>query len=249
MFLLVVLFVLGLCFGSFATMASYRLVVRKSLLNRSFCPKCKHKLGVLDLFPVLSYIFQRGKCRYCKAHISMRYPLIELSTALLFVLVGYEYSYDLITIVLLCSFVVCMVIMTVTDLEHYIIPDEIQFAFAIIGIFYAYYYEYTLAQVLLMPLFMLIVALGLKHGCLLFLKKDGLGYGDVKFFAVAGLYLNVEMVSSFLLLSGLMGLVLALVWRVLGRGELFPFGPALALSLFLCQMYPELNVIARILNS
>lgn len=249
MFLLVVLFVFGLCFGSFATMASYRLVVRKSLMNRSFCPKCKHKLGVLDLFPVFSYIFQRGKCRYCKAHISMRYPLIELSTALLFVLVGYEYGDDLITVFLLCSFVVCMVIMTVTDLEHYVILDEIQFAFAIIGIFYAYYYEYTLAQVLLMPLFMLIIALGLKHGCLLFLKKDGLGYGDVKFFAVAGLYLNVELVSSFLLLSGLMGIVLALIWRVLGRGELFPFGPALALSLFLCQMYPELNVIARILSN
>lgn len=248
MHLLLLLFILGLCFGSFSTMASYRLVLRKSLMKRSFCPKCKHKLGVLDLFPLFSYMFQGGKCRYCKTRISPRYPLIELTTGLLFVLVGFEYSYDLIAIVLLCAFVVCAVIMVVTDLEHYIIPDEIQFAFAVIGIFYAYYYEYTLAQVMLMPIFMLILALGLKYGCLLFLKKDGLGFGDVKFFAVAGLYLNVEMVSSFMLISGLLGIVLGLIWRVLGRGELFPFGPALAISLFLCLMYPELNVISTILK-
>lgn len=242
------LFLLGLCFGSFATMASYRLVIRKSLMNRSFCPNCKHKLNIKDLFPLFSYLSQKGACRYCKAKISIRYPTIELITALLFVWVGYEYSNDLTTVFLLCAFVVCMVIMIVTDLEHFIIPDEIQFAFAVIGIFYAYSYGYTLLQVIIMPAFLFILALGLRYGSLLFLRKDGLGFGDVKFFAVAGLYLNVEMVSSFLLMSGLTGIATAMLWKLLKRGEVFPFGPALVTALFLCQMYPELNVISNILN-
>lgn len=77
---------LGLVMGSFATMASYRLPRRLSLVAPpSACPACGHRLGVRDLFPVFSWLFARGRCRHCAQKIPARYPLIELATALLFV--------------------------------------------------------------------------------------------------------------------------------------------------------------------
>jgi Flp pilus assembly protein protease CpaA len=140
-----------------------------------------------------------------------------------------------------------LIIMIVTDFEAYIIPDETQIALALIGVFYAYYLEYTLVQVLLMPVFCILIAMALKYGFILFMKKDGLGMGDVKFFGVAGLYLTPESISGFFLISGLCGIVTSMVWKMMKRGELFPFGPALALALYVIVVFPDTANIANFL--
>ena len=89
-FFYIIIFIIGTLFGSFYTLAVYRIPKRQDILyTHSYCPNCNHKLGLLDLFPIFSYIFLRGKCRYCKTKISFLYPILELSTWLLFFLTSY----------------------------------------------------------------------------------------------------------------------------------------------------------------
>lgn len=85
--LLIIIFILGIYFGSFFTLATYRLPIGEDITHtHSYCPNCNHKLGILDLIPVLSYIFLKGKCRYCKNKIGIRYFLFEILTGIVFVL-------------------------------------------------------------------------------------------------------------------------------------------------------------------
>ncbi|KIE06106.1 hypothetical protein NF27_BK00270 [Candidatus Jidaibacter acanthamoeba] len=235
---------LGLIFGSFAGAASYRLVTQESLLTRSKCPKCNHALKAFELIPVFSYAFQKGKCRHCAQPISLRYPLIELLTAFSFSIVGYNVEGH-INQVLLCLTTAALMVMIITDFEYYIIPDIIQFIIAILGIFYAFFNNYPLIELLFTPLFCYIIGIILQKGFKLFMKKDGLGTGDVKFFAVVGIFLKIEMLAGFFLISGIIGIFTALIWRLLSKGEEFPFGPALAVSLYLCLVFPKIVDIAN----
>lgn len=86
-FLYTIIFIMGAFFGSFYTLAVYRIPLGQNIIYmHSYCPKCNHKLGVLDLFPILSYIFLGGKCRYCKNPIRIRYLILEVLSGLVFVL-------------------------------------------------------------------------------------------------------------------------------------------------------------------
>lgn len=82
------IFIIGTLFGSFFTLATYRLPRKQDIVfKRSYCPNCNHELGFFDLFPVLSYVFLGGKCRYCKDKISIRYPLFEIVNGCIFLLI------------------------------------------------------------------------------------------------------------------------------------------------------------------
>ena len=79
------MFVIGTLFGSFFSLATYRIPRHQDILiKRSYCPNCKHNLGFFDLIPILSYIIGKGKCRYCKEKISIRYPILELTNGIVF---------------------------------------------------------------------------------------------------------------------------------------------------------------------
>jgi prepilin signal peptidase PulO-like enzyme (type II secretory pathway) len=242
-----ILFIFGLIFGSFATMASYRFVHGGSFLTRSQCPKCGHKLGILDLIPIISFIIQKGKCRYCHTAISLRYPLIELTTAIMFFIIGLKTELGFIQ-VLLCLLSICLVILIATDFEAYFIPDLLQFVMAVIGVLYAFFNHYELIHVWMLPIMCYGIGWVLMKGFRLVMKKDGLGMGDVKFFGVAGFYLKVEALASFFFISGIVGVIIALIWRLLGKGEEFPFGPALAFSLFTCLVFPDATNITNFMK-
>ena len=110
--------------GSFASLVAYRLPRGETLATgRSRCPQCGHTLGIADLVPVFSYLWSRGKCRHCQAAISARYPLIEIITALLFVL-ALAVAGPGLQAFALGLLAVGLVIMTAIDLEHQIIPDQ-----------------------------------------------------------------------------------------------------------------------------
>jgi prepilin signal peptidase PulO-like enzyme (type II secretory pathway) len=110
-------FVIGLLFGSFATMASYRIPRREDLIFKpSRCVNCQTKLGAIDLIPVFSWLLSTGKCRHCQVKISARYPLIELVTACLFCLSAYYTNFTIYSIAL-CFACLCLVIFTTYWLE------------------------------------------------------------------------------------------------------------------------------------
>jgi leader peptidase (prepilin peptidase)/N-methyltransferase len=135
---------------------------------------------------------------------------------------------------------VALLVMIVADLEQYIIPDEVHYTLIPLG--FAYHYVIGTAWSDVAGGFLIGGGIGLllHYGYRILRKKDGLGFGDVKFLAVAGLWLGMLPIVPFLFFSGLLGVVFGLAWRALGKGPIFPFGPALAVSLFLCVAFPEL---------
>ncbi len=231
---------LGLCFGSFITCMSYRLPLEMDAVKKpSFCPSCNTSLKARDLIPLVSWLVSGGKCRHCKTKIPARYPIIELVTAASFLVIYLIHGLTLPSI-LIMLLAAALLIMIITDLEHYIIPDEIHLVLLPLGL--AYHYVLGSEPFEVMGGFLLGMGLGLMlhHGYRILRGREGLGYGDVKFLAIAGLWLMPLAMVPFLFLSGLLGVIFGLVWRLLGKGELFPFGPALAAALFLGVAWPQL---------
>lgn len=230
---------IGLAFGSFVTCVSYRLPRGEDIVKKpSYCPPCGAVLGFKDLWPVFSWLVFRGKCTHCRAPVSIRYPLTEIATSLLFLLVYLQFGLTLVTLVL-CMMVVALMIMIVVDLEHYIMPDSVHVVLIPLAIAYHYLMRSPWQDVAISTLAMTLLALLLHYGYSALRGRVMLGFGDVKFFAVAGLWLGMWLMVPFLFISGVLGVLLGLSWRMMGKGEVFPFGPALAASLFICVVYPE----------
>lgn len=230
----------GLAFGSFVTLVSYRLPRDEPVVKgRSRCPSCETRLGVAALVPLVSWLWQRGKCRYCKAGISARYPLTELTMALLFlgIYASRGLTWEALVLALLA---VALLVMVVVDFEWYIIPDEVQIACAVLAVAYHWLVGTAWPQVALGLAMGVAIGFSLRFGYGFIMRKEGLGWGDVKFLMVAGLWLaGVMDWPPYLFYAGIWGVVTAVIWRAMGKGEVFPFGPALAASLLMTLLTPS----------
>ena len=235
--ILTIFAIFGACFGSFANMLIHRLPLEEEVIRTpSHCPKCNAKLHWQQLIPLFSYLRQHGKCQRCKATINPRYFWVEVACTILFALVGGMYGTTLLSLVL-CLVGLCLVILTAIDLEHMIIPDEIQIALLFLGGAYAWVTEKSWLQALALAAVGLGFGLFLRGLMFVWKKRDGLGWGDVKFLAIAGLYLDWTLLAPFCFLSGIMGIVTARLTSRTEEGH-FAFGPSLALALLLCVLFP-----------
>lgn len=238
---LIFVILVGLCFGSFATLASHRLPRGKGIVaGRSCCPFCHTTLRVRDLVPVLSWAFSRAMCHSCSKRIPVRYPLIELATAALFIIVYQLYGLSLSSLLLMVMSAV-LLIMVVIDFEHLIIPDEIHVALLVLALGYHATAGTPPGNIAAGFAVMVLLGLLLHHGYYWIRGRDGLGYGDVKFFAVAGVWLGLAPLLPFLFISGLFGIATGLVWKWIGKGDKFPFAPSMALSLWMNILWPEIT--------
>lgn len=238
--ILAVAAIIGAVFGSFLTMFTYRYPREMPLaLPRSRCGACEHVLGVRDLFPIFSWAFSGGKCRYCRASVSIRYPLIELVCAAGFVGIIWLYGLSVLALPVLVLYL-GVVALIVTDLEHWIIPDPVHLFLIPAGLFYGYALGDIMPHLVGMGAGLLI-GLTLHYGYKWLRKRDGLGLGDVKFLATAGAWLGLVGMVPFLFFSGLLGIGFALLWRQFSAEKTyFPFGPALAITLLLSVLFPEI---------
>ncbi len=231
---------LGLAFGSFVTLVTYRLPRGEPIFRgRSRCPSCAAALGPRDLVPVLSWLAHRGCCRRCGAPVSVRYPIMELVLAVLFVVV-YLHVGATLPGLLLAALAVGLVTLSVIDLEVGIIPDRVLLVLAPLGLAY----QLAIGHVLVALAGAVLaggLAFGLRVAFLRLRGRNALGLGDVKFFATAGLWLGPMGLPAFMVIAGLGGAVFAVLWRRLGGDREFPFAPALALGLFLCLLFPGLS--------
>ncbi len=229
----------GAVIGSFISLITYRLPRGQKVgWVRSQCTDCRGALNFRDLLPIFSWAWWRGKCRMCRVPISKRYPLIEIACAIGAVAITFVYGFTLEALAIVGLWW-CIVAIVVTDLEHYIILDEVQIATALFGVLYVYTHEIYWLQPAMAACAGVAVGLALKYGFLYFTNKDGLGMGDVKFLGVAGIWLSDAWnFVPFLFFSGILGIATGLMWRWLHKSERFPFGPALALALLLCVLVP-----------
>ncbi len=240
-------FVVGLLFGSFVTLASYRLPRDEPIgMERSNCPVCKHKLGFWDLFPVFSWVLLRGRCRYCNTYISARYPLIELIQGLLFVAVYARFGATPEGAII-ALLTVCLLIVIVVDFAFSIIPDEVQVVMFVLGVVHQLVAGAAWTHFIVGPALGLGIGYGLRLIFWWWKKKEALGMGDVKFLAVVGIFLPIDLIITFLFMAGVIGIITALVWRFAGKGVQFPFGPALAVSLLICLFFPTIPDVMKTL--
>jgi prepilin signal peptidase PulO-like enzyme (type II secretory pathway) len=247
---LILIIICGLCAGSFVTMASYRFAIQSQdlsnlILSRSSCVNCGAKLKIKNLIPLISWLFQKGKCSFCKTAISIRYPLIEFSTMIIFLLVYFSQGKILSAqMVVIFLMVTLLMIMIVTDLENYFIPDITQILMIYLIIIYHLVTGYEQLPYYFFSAFLYaLFGFALHYGFIYIAKKEALGIDDIKFFAVAGLLLGLKQFPIFMLLSGAAGIVFGLVWKKITADEIFPFAPALVFSLIICLLYKDYLIL------
>ncbi len=224
----------GLIFGSFTNVLIARIPAGESIVTPpSHCPHCGHRLGVLDLVPVLSWLWLKGKCRYCRERIRPRYPLVELLTAVLFIGVFLRWGLSAWTLagwVLTVILVSCAFI----DLDEGIIPDAITIPGVVLGLAVSFF---TLG-------FFPALWGALAFGGVLFLvaviSNGGMGGGDVKLAAVIGAFTGLPGAVITLLLSSFLGAVFGITLMLVGRaGRKTPvkFGPFLAVAAYTAYLF------------
>lgn len=236
-YFIVVSFILGTIFGSFFNVCIYRIPNKQSISNPpSHCYNCNTRLKPLDLVPVLSWTFLGGKCRYCKQKISLRYALVELLTGILFVLVYKVYGLNTITLYYLLL-VSLLVIITFIDIDHYIIPDGL-IIFGAIGAltFNILGQGVGLKESLLGGLICGGGTLILIYLIELLVKKEVMGGGDIKLFAMGGLFLGVKYGLLTVLLSVYVGAtygVYTIIYSKIKNKEynsMIPYGPFISIG-------------------
>lgn len=233
-------FIFGTAIGSFLNVLIWRLPREESIQGRSHCPHCQHQLKWVDLIPVLSILLQRGRCRYCRKPVSLRYPLIEIVTGLLFALAMWcspiiDLPSGLLFLKIAVVIAICVVVFVI-DLEHYLILDRVVFPAIILMLVFALILPATLTTSLLGAATAFIPFWLLWAGS----KGKWMGYGDVKFAAFMGLALGLRGVLVALFLSFVLGAVIGLLLIAAGKKQLgskVPFGTFLSVATIISILF------------
>lgn len=230
------IFASGLAIGSFLNCVVYRLETRKSFLKgRSFCPHCNHKLGFFDLIPVFSFLCLKGKCRYCNKKISLQYPIVEIITGLLFLLIDVYFNSQLLLMFFLFLIVPFLIIIFIYDLKHYIIPDKVIYPAIGLTFFYQLLSITSLSSIL-NPFVSACLASSFFISIILLSKGEWMGWGDVKLGFLMGLLLGSPNVLLALFLSFFSGAFVGVFLIFLKKKTLksqVPFGPFLIFGTFI----------------
>lgn len=230
--------VFGLIFGSFYNVVGLRVPKQESIVSPpSHCVSCNRQLTVLDLIPVFSYIFLRGKCRSCGAKVSPIYALSELATAGLFAFATWQLGITAELAVALL-FISLLVIINVSDLAYMLIPDKVLLFFLPLIIIARMFSP-------LQPWWDSIAGAAIGFGLLFLIaiiSKGGMGGGDIKLFFVIGLVLGTVKTLLTLFLASVIGMVIGIVVlkiRGQGRKTPVPFGPSIAIAAIIVYFYGE----------
>lgn len=226
--------VLGLIWGSFFNVCIVRVPQGKSVVrNRSHCRSCQKALKWYHNIPVLSYVLLRGKCAFCKSSISIQYPIVEITSSIIFSYMwlefGWSWSGFFYTV-----FVSMLLIITVIDLQHMIIPDELSLSGILIGFISVFFtgemvwWESLLGAALGGGVFLGIAMLYEKMA-----KQEGLGGGDIKLLAMIGAWLGIQSILVVIVISSALGSLVGISLMLFKRKNLktaIPFGPFLAVA-------------------
>jgi len=234
-YLIVLTVILGLCMGSALNCAAYRIANKKSWTKgKSICPDCHHELHFLDLIPLFSWLFLKGKCRYCGKKIALRYPLSEFIFASAYVAVFLKFGFTLATLNYMVL-VSCLFTLSLVDYDTMEIPNRFLIVPAICELAFCYYIGgwsnvWTfLWHGLALGGAVLILSVIMDK----LFKKESMGGGDIKLLALLGMYLTIPGCFLLLVLSCVIGILMALIINRRRVGKPFPFGPALSIAMLL----------------
>jgi len=225
-------FIFGAVVGSFLNVCIFRLPAKTSIIKPlSQCPHCHHPIRFYDNIPIISFIVLRGKCRDCDGKISWRYPLVELITAVLSLLLFLQFGLTL-RFLIFFIFTAVLIVITFIDLDHQIIPDVLTLPgipiFFLLAIF-----------VVKIPWLEALIGLLIGGGVLfaiafvyeLLTKREGMGGGDVKLLAMIGGFLGWKSLIFILLFSSFSGAIAGITAMIIKKQDMkyaVPFGPFLS---------------------
>ncbi|WP_319381701.1 A24 family peptidase [Thiomicrorhabdus sp.] len=237
---------IGLLIGSFISMLSWRLprilfaeetdqslTLKSIFVGRSACPQCQETLPWYRLIPIISYLASGGQCHHCQQKISLRYPLIEISSMLLTTATVWHFG---MTQIALFSLIFVWILLTISiiDIEHYLILDILSLPLLWLGLLLNTFDFFT------DPVFAIWGAVAgylilwlLYHGFKLLTGKEGMGYGDFKLLAALGAWFGLAALPQIILIASISSLIIGLLSVWLQRKSIqheIPFGPFLAIG-------------------
>lgn len=235
-FLYIMIFVYGVIIGSFLNVLIYRLPLKENIATeRSHCMKCGNKIKWYDLVPLVSYILLRGKCRHCKEKISVQYPLVEFANGIGYVWIFLTNGINADSI-LFCLCTSALLVLSVIDWRTFEIPVGLNIFIFILGVIRAIK-DFDNITYLLIG--MVIVSIPLL--ILFYVTKGrGIGGGDVKLMAAAGLLIGAKEIVLALVLGCVIGSIIHLaLMKICKKENVLAFGPYLSLGIFLAILYGE----------
>ena len=234
--LYIIVFLYGTVIGSFVNVLIYRLPKGENIATEhSHCMTCGHKLRWYDLVPLFSWLALKGKCRYCKAKISVQYPVIEAVNGFGYVLVFAVNGFNLSSILYALAFSM-LVAITVIDWRTYEIPFGLNVAIAVIGavhlaVDYRNWLYYLIGMVSVSGFLLLLYAIT---------RGRGIGGGDIKLMAAAGLLLGWKHIIFALVIGCILGSVIHLIrMKVSGKGRVLAFGPYLSAGILIAMLWGD----------
>lgn len=247
----IIVFIFGSIMGSFLNVCIHRMPKSESVVwPRSHCPKCKKRIPGYDNIPFLGFIFLKGRCRFCKEKISLRYPLVELITALLFLsfFMRYGLSYNFFFYIVLAS---ALIIATFIDISHRIVPDEVSIGGLIVGFILSSVRGVNLNPLtfsfkpMLSSIFGIIVGGGVIYltGWLFNLvyfkmlknppvndETESMGLGDVIILAMIGSFLGWPRALLTFFIAPFFGAVIGIIIMITKKDHTMPYVPFLSLA-------------------
>lgn len=232
--LYIIIFIYGIVFGSFLNVCIYRIPEKQSIAKeRSHCMQCGYQLKWYDLVPVFSYLCLGGKCRKCKTHIAVQYPLVELANGILYLLVFYVNGFQ-ISSFLYCFLASALIVLSVIDFRTFEIPIGINIFIFVLGVIRVITdYENWLLYVIgffAVSSFMAIV--------ILLTKGKGFGGGDMKLMASAGLLIGWKDIVLAFFLGCIIGSICHVTRMAITKADhVLAFGPYLAIGIFITALW------------
>ena len=232
-----IIFLYGITIGSFLNVCIYRIPLHENIITtRSHCTHCGYQLKWFDLFPIVSYIIYRGRCRKCSIKISFQYPIIELFNGLMYVWIFYIHGMNLISI-LYCLGLSALITLSVIDFRTYEIPFGINIFIGVLGIIHILYDRWNYMDYLIgfisVSGFLLIVDK--------ITKGRGIGGGDIKLMAASGLLLGWQYNLLAFILGCIIGSVIHVIrMKISNEDRVLAFGPYLSAGIIITMLYGEL---------
>jgi len=237
------IFAIGASIGSFLNVCIYRIPESKSIVSPpSSCPSCNSPIRFYDNIPIISYLILFGRCRNCKANISIQYPIVEAITGIFAILTIYYFGF-LINSLIYFLFIASLIVITFIDLRHQIIPDVISIPGIIIGLASSFF----LHNITLMNSMLGILAGGgslflVAYVYQVITGRDGMGGGDIKLIAMVGAFLGWKAAIITIFAGSFIGSVIGIIAMVLQKKDTkyaIPFGPFLALGAVIYIFFGE----------
>ncbi len=239
-------FIFGSMVGSFLNVCIYRMAREESVVKpRSHCPNCNSLIHWYDNIPLLSYILLKARCRFCQKPISLRYPIVELLTALIF-LGFYNYFGLSVKLFVYLLFTSGLIIATFVDISHRIIPDEISVGGIIVGFILSLIFpQIQNEKLLLWAAFHSFLGIVIGGGIIyltgiigdFIFKKESMGGGDVKLLAMIGAFFGWKIALLTFFIAPLFGAVVGIVVKIKTKESLIPYGPFLSLAALIVLFY------------